>query len=164
MSLNSEPVILTPNGDATLRKRLDTLIVSSRIEGSALAAPGIDDLESTDLLDALGHFRRCIKDLQRALRVGQLTTVVEQNEKVAIGTTVVLTCEEGTKTYVIGGYGETDIAKGLLAYTAPLAQAMLGKSVGAPVNLRVEDLDIEWTIGEIRPPSQGYNQLYSKSE
>jgi len=54
-----------------------------------------------------------------------------QSDKVVFGAQVTLADEEGTRiTYQIVGETETDLPKGRISIKAPIARALLGKSVG----------------------------------
>jgi transcription elongation factor GreA len=73
-------------------------------------------------------------------------------EEVRFGVTVVLLDSETDEevTYTIVGEVESDAANGLISITSPIARALLGKSVGAAVTVRVPKGTRELEVREIR--------------
>ncbi|MDH3214369.1 MAG: GreA/GreB family elongation factor, partial [Myxococcales bacterium] len=72
--------------------------------------------------------------------------------QVRFGTTVVLVdaATDDEVTYTILGEEEADVADGKISVTSPVARALLGKSVGESVTVRVPKGTREFEILEIR--------------
>lgn len=87
-----------------------------------------------DIADASDEERR--KKLQRRLRychTRQATADVQPapgDERVAIGSRVTFTLNGGERTLTIVGHDEADPALGSIAFSAPLARALMGGEVG----------------------------------
>ena len=103
-------------------------------------------------LESLAKLRREIKD-------GKIIEPEEQNQKVAIGTTVKLSLGEKEAEFTIGAYGETNPGNGLISYTSPLASNLLEMYVGDSKNINLGNKQIIITIKEIFPPSYKYKNL-----
>jgi transcription elongation factor GreA len=73
-------------------------------------------------------------------------------DTVRFGVTVVLldTETEEEVTYTLVGEVESDIAKGLLSISSPIARALLGKAVDAVVRVEVPKGTREFEVREIR--------------
>ena len=73
-------------------------------------------------------------------------------ESVRFGVTVVLLDAETEEevTYTIVGEDESDIAKGLLSISSPIARALLGKTVDDVVRVQVPKGTREFEVREIR--------------
>ena len=109
---------------------------------------------------------RRLKDLVDATLGRKIIEVVEQNEIVAIGTTVRLilvekaTQEETTKIITIGAFGESLPNKNLVSYTAPIVRKVLGKEDGDEAeDVQVGGKIFDIIIDEIHPPSYRYNEI-----
>jgi transcription elongation GreA/GreB family factor len=83
--------------------------------------------------------------LSRDLRYWQTRRVTAEvapapaGDEVAIGTRVTVRLAGGTRTVAIVGHDEADPAAGRLAYTAPLARALLGAAEGERVRFDGRD-------------------------
>jgi len=94
---------------------------------------------------------------QRALELqGRLTSAelidprLQPHDRVRFGAQVRVRHESGTESsYRIVGVDEADAGAGLLAFSAPLARALLGKRVGDVVEMRTPRSSEELTVLEI---------------
>ncbi|HET9252802.1 MAG TPA: GreA/GreB family elongation factor, partial [Candidatus Eisenbacteria bacterium] len=93
-----------------------------------------------------------LKQANTATRVQELMTTLERtrildtmeidDSRVGVGTEVVLAPAapgDGPLTFWILGEGDSGLAPGVLSYRAPLARPLLGKQVGAEVDLELAD-------------------------
>jgi transcription elongation factor GreB len=72
-------------------------------------------------------------------------------EEARFGATVTVANEDGEeRTYQIVGVDEADAERGLVAFTAPVARALMGKRVGDRVTLRVPRGDESLEIVDVR--------------
>ena len=140
---------MTPQGARRLREELDRLVQYERPR--LLAAVNAADPGSA-------VFRECHKAVQRleariAFLTGRLvlTEVIDplgqKSAEVRFGATVTVLPEEGPeKVYRIVGIDETDIERGCISWTSPLARAMLETRAGDVVRVRTpageEELEI----------------------
>jgi len=106
-------------------------------------------------LESLAKLRREIKD-------GKIIEPEEQNQKVAIGTTVKLLLGEKEAEFTIGAYGETDPSNGLISYTSPLANNLLEMHVGDSKTISLGNRQVIITIKSILPPSYKYINVVMK--
>jgi transcription elongation factor GreA len=76
-------------------------------------------------------------ELEKFINHARVITASEvETDKVNIGTKVTLKNASGTSTvYTILGAGDSDPKKNIVSYQTPLAQAMLGRTVGESVKL-----------------------------
>jgi transcription elongation GreA/GreB family factor len=66
-----------------------------------------------------------------------------QPKQVAFATSVTIRRDDGkTVTYSIVGEDEADLEKGLIAYSVPLARALLGNNVGDTVDIPSGEAEI----------------------
>jgi len=95
-----------------------------------------------------------IKDIDGKLSHAQIIDVTElpASGRVVFGTTVDLINEDnGEKTvYRIVGEDEADIRAGLLAYSAPIARALIGKEVGDVVDVRTPGGNCSYEIAKVQ--------------
>ncbi len=91
--------------------------------------------------------------LNRAVQILNQAAIVEPPqtfERVCIGSLVKFTTAKGkTLAYGIVGYGEGDISTNLIEYQAPLAQLLIGKSVGDSVEGHLGGKRVEYEILQI---------------
>ncbi len=58
---------------------------------------------------------------------------------VKVGNTVTIEADGKEKIYTILGSSETDPTKNIISYTSPLGSALIGKKVGEPILLKMND-------------------------
>lgn len=86
---------------------------------------------------------RDIRYLVERLRTADLRAAPVSNDVVAFGHTVRFEREDGrVQTYRIVGEDEADPKAGSVSYVSPVAQALLGKTVGALVTVAGQELEI----------------------
>lgn len=100
-------------------------------------------------LESLAKLRKEVKD-------GKIIEPEEQAQKVNIGTTVKLSLGGKEAEFTIGAYGETDPGKGLISYTSPLANNLLGMRVSDSKTVDLGNKQIVITVKEVFPPSYKY--------
>jgi transcription elongation GreA/GreB family factor len=80
---------------------------------------------------ALARISRDLRYWTQRRTTAQLIPPPEKLEKVAFATRVTIEREDGRRqTFTITGEDEGDPSHGYIAYTAPLARAVLGKAIG----------------------------------
>jgi|SRR5581483_7069323 len=152
----STPDLTTREGLARLEARLADLeerlstVVASKAEAAEVGGnqwhdnASFEEAERTERL-----LRRQISDLKA--RMARLTVVDERPpsaDSVGIGSRVVVQYDDGTaREFHIRGQGESDPEAGVIAYDTPLAQAIMGATVGTVatfiVGRRVHRVSVE---------------------
>jgi transcription elongation GreA/GreB family factor len=117
----------------------------------------------TAIRDLQNESERIRKILHEAGNV-QLIEVEEQDERAAIGSTVVIEREDGSSmTFTIGAYGENSLEDNLFTYQSPIARAVISKEVGDEGILRLPKKRPEIVeITELHPASHRYRELIRK--
>jgi len=137
---------ITPAGFARIRAEYERLFGVERpqlVETISWAAANGDRSENGDYI----YGRKRLRELDR--RLGYLSKVMKQakvvdpsvqrdREQVRFGATVELADEEDRRRVVtLVGDDEGDAASGLIAWSAPLARALLGARVGDQRTVRL---------------------------
>jgi transcription elongation factor GreA len=100
-----------------------------------------------------GFIEGRIADLDDKISRAQVIEPSDANEnRVKFGAWVTVTDEETgeSKTFRIVGDLEADIQQGMISLSSPLARALLGKQVGALVEVRVPKGIVEYSVTEVR--------------
>jgi transcription elongation factor GreB len=113
---------VTPRGLSALREEL------RRLEQARLEADALPEDERTRERAMLSGR---IQELeQRIVSATLIDPSTQQHDRVRFGARVRVLGDAGERTYEIVGVDEADAGAGKLAFTAPLARALLGKTVG----------------------------------
>ena len=154
-----QKVPMTVAGEAALREELEHLKKTARpavIKEIAIAREHGDLKENAEYHAAReqqGFIEGRIQDIEGKLSNVQVidVTTLPKTGKVLFGTTVKLidveTDEE--KQYQIVGEDEADVPNGKINAGSPIAQALLGKSEGDEVVVKVPSGEIEYEIDEV---------------
>ena len=110
------PNLVTPRGLALIEAR------NAELEAAIPAA-------TPEQLPALRRDQRYWRDRLATARLAPPAT----GEIVAFGTSVTIEQDGKTRTLAIVGHDESDPAGGRIAFTAPLAQALIGSEIGEEV-------------------------------
>ena len=126
------PNYVTATGLALLRAELEDL------QGRR---HGVADPAERQVLDAR------LSDLEDRVASAQPVDASQQpRDQVRFGATVTVESDAGLRRYRIVGVDEADASRGRVAFTAPLARALLGKRVGDVAEVRTpageEELDV----------------------
>ncbi len=96
-----------------------------------------------------GFIEGRIQELEAKIGLAEILDPKEQSgTQVKFGATVTLEDleTEAKKTYKIVGEYEADIEKGLIAYTTPVARALIGKNQGDVVEVNTPKGQVEYDI------------------
>ena len=150
---------MTPAGNAWMKKQLKKLKEVDRIENARAieVARGHGDLsENADYSAAKeeqGMIEAKIREYEAKLALSEVIDPTRMSgDKVMFGATVTIEDEEGeSQTYTIVGEHEADIKYNRISITAPVARALIGKSVGDEVKVKtpkgmreLEVVDVEF--------------------
>jgi transcription elongation GreA/GreB family factor len=127
------PNLVTPRGLEQIRARNEEL--ESRLEG-----PLSEDERKTVLRDA--------RYWRQRLASAQLAPLVDGN-RVAFGTRVTFVRDGQTCSLELVGHDESEPAAGRIAFTAPLARALIGAEVGDEVDFAGADEPLLITAVEL---------------
>ena len=137
---------ITPEGAARLREELGNLKGVQRpalIQTIAVAREHGDLSENAEYhaaRDKQSFIEGRIKEIENKLALAEVIDPSKlAGDKVAFGATVKLSNGETGEevTYRILGADESDLAKGSISITSPLARSLLGKEVGDEVKMRM---------------------------
>ena len=130
-----EPVYLSPEAFARMsaelgRRRDDRSAIAERLsmarEYGNTAESG--EYETTRDEQALNEGE--IAKLELYLRDAVLVEAGSTGGRIDIGSTVIVSSEDGDETYLIVGTHEADPARGLVSDVSPMGKALMGKSAG----------------------------------
>lgn len=153
-------VPLTINGAEKLRVELSELKTVRRpkvIADIATAREHGDLKENAEYHAAReeqGFIEGRIKDIEGKLSNAEVidVTKVNANGKVIFGTTVELVevASGNEVTYKIVGEDESDIAKGYISYSSPIARALIGKEMDDVAIVKAPGGDKEYEILDVK--------------
>jgi transcription elongation factor GreA len=137
---------ITPEGYTKLRDELNHLRSVERpkvIQMIAVAREHGDLSENAEYhaaRDRQSFIEGRVKDLENKLALAEVIDPTKlSGTRVAFGATVGLSNTQTTEevTYRIVGANESDLEKGSISITSPLARSLLGKEVGDEVKVRM---------------------------
>ncbi len=150
---------MTPQGYDRLRDELRRLKHDDRprvIVAIATAREHGDISENAEYhaaKDQQGMIEARIKELEAKIsRAEVIDPKLVSSDRIQFGAEVTVIDEETEKsaTYRIVGADEGDIQSGFLSYTAPLARALLGKTVGQSVEINTPSGVRSYEITKVR--------------
>jgi len=151
---------------ARLEKRMQMFLKTARDIGKKKAQAAGDVLSDWHDNFALDQLDREYQMLNR--RIAALGDLIancrmiepaEQNDAVAIGTTVEYTMRGREQVAVIGCSFESDISLDLVPYDTPLGSFLMGLRSGQTKQGPFIDGPVSVTVTKIHPPSFRYNEL-----
>jgi transcription elongation factor GreB len=148
---------MTLDGYQVLAKEHDDLLRVQRprvVAGISTAAAEGDRSENAEYIYGKKRLREIDKRLAYLSGLLKDVDIVEPSSLhgtlVCFGCTVVIEEDGGqTKRWQIVGEGESDTAKGTISWKAPMAKALLGKSVGDVVTVERPAGEIEVEVREL---------------
>ncbi len=150
---------MTVKGEASLREELKQLKSGDRprvIKAIATAREHGDLKENAEYhaaRDQQSFIEGRIQEIESKLSAAQVidVTMIENTGKVIFGVTVHLLNVDTDEQvrYQICGEDEADIKAGRLSVSSPIARALIGKSEGDVVAIRVPSGTVEYEIEEV---------------
>jgi len=162
MLAKSNPI--TPTGLAALKARYDHLLGTERpaiTEIVSWAAGNGDRSENGDYLYGRKRMReidRELAHLARRLKAAKVIDPAEQvdRRRVFFGATVTIADEDNVeRTLTIVGDDEQDAGAGRVGWSAPIARALRGSSVGDLRRVLLPGGEKEWEVLSITYPGAG---------
>ena len=105
---------------------------------------------------------RRISEMEDLLNGAQSAEVVEQKEKVSIGSTAEVLIDGHENTLTIGCLGESEPDLDLIAYVSPIGRVLMGLREGEVKKGKVGTREVEVKVIRLHPPSFRYNALQEK--
>ena len=129
--VSSHPNFVTARGLQQIESRIDEL-------EAAREAP-----KRSEDKDALARIDRELRYWQQRKATAKLVEPETQPVKARFAVRVTLRYEDGTqRNYTLVGEDEADPAQGLISWMSPIAQALIGASVGDEVTLQGQRAEI----------------------
>jgi len=150
---------MTPSGYSKLEaelkqlKTVDRRRISEEIEIARAHGDISENAEFHAAKERQSHIEGRIRIVEDKLARAQvIETGGNPPDSVRFGVTVVLSDDDNGEEvqYTITGEDESDVSVGLISVTSPVARALLGKSVGDNVTVRVPKGNRSFEILEIR--------------
>jgi len=160
MHAHTNPI--TPTGLAALKARYDHLLGTERpaiVEIVSWAAGNGDRSENGDYLYGRKRMREIDRELAHLARRMKRSKVVDPSDqpdraRVFFGATVtILDEEDNERTVTLVGDDEQDASAGRIGWSAPMAHALRGASVGDCRTVRLPAGTREWEVVAITYPS-----------
>ena len=155
----ADRIPMTPSGYTKLEAELKQLKtverrkISSEIEVARAHGDISENAEFHAAKEKQSHIEGRIRIVEDKLARAQvIETGGNPPESVRFGVTVVLSDDDTGEEvqYTITGEDESDVSVGLISVTSPVARALLGKSVGDEVTVRVPKGNRSFEVLEIR--------------
>ncbi|PLK26419.1 GreA/GreB family elongation factor [Novosphingobium sp. TH158] len=152
---------ISPAGLAALRARYDHLLSTERpaiVEIVSWAAGNGDRSENGDYLYGRKRMREIDRELAFLARRMKAVRVVdparqEDRNRAWFGATVTIADEDDNhRTLTLVGDDEQDASSGLIGWSAPLARALRGASVGDLRKVRLPGGEKEWEVIAVTYP------------
>lgn len=143
------PNYVTPRGLRLLREEQAALKEErGRLTAARAGADGPEEAERQRRLEVVAGR---LSDLARRLATARLVDPEGASpDVVRFGATVTVTAEGGdTRTVQIVGVDEADAAHGRVAFTSPIARALVGKHLGEAATLRTPHGEEALTVASI---------------
>ena len=150
-------VVLTEEGLKKLEEKLEYLKSVRRLEVAdrLKAAIALGDLSENSEYDDAKNEQAFIEGeiltLESQIRNSEIIKADDSNKDVVhLGNTVVIKDMEYDETYTIVGSTEADTTEGKISNESPVGMAILGKTVGTVVQVKVPAGTLEYKIVEIK--------------
>ena len=150
-------VYLTRDGLARLEAELEQLRavrrpqVAGELHRAKEAGGIINNGEYEDAKNEQAFVEGRILDLEKLLSGAHVVEHREGAHMVGVGSTVIVKRQDGqTEEYALVGSAEADPTKGRISNVSPVGRALLGRRVGAQVQIKVPAGIVKLTIVEIK--------------
>jgi len=87
-----------------------------------------------------------ILSLESQINQAEIITVPKQMDAIQLGHQVTVEINGQKKIYQILGSSETNPQKGIISYNSPIGEALLGRSVGETVKIKLADKEVLYKI------------------
>ncbi len=154
--MTTKPVPLTKEGLGKLQKELDYLHtvrraeVAQRIHDAKELVGAQNTPEYEDARNEQAFVEGRILELENTIQNAVLIEEAHDHQRVSLGSTVSIINHKGEREhYTIVGSAEANPKAGMISNESPVGQALLGKGVGAEVQIKAPAGELRWTIVSI---------------
>ncbi len=154
--MSDKEVYLTKEGYEKLKKELDFYKTVRRKEVARRIAEAKDfgDLaENSEYEEAKNEqafLEGKIAELEKMVKIAKVKEKCDNNDRVEIGCQVRIQSPKNEETYHIVGSAEIDPRAGKISSDSPIGSALLGRSVGDKILVRIPAGEVEYTVVEIK--------------
>jgi transcription elongation GreA/GreB family factor len=162
----SQGGVITPRVRARLIRKIDVMEKALRAIGKKKNEAAGEIL--TDWHDNFSYeqfdrefqmLSKRISEINATLSGSQVIEVLEQSDRVMIGSTVEFLMNGTSIVLTVGCVGESEPDLDLVAYVSPLGQLLMGLTTGSVKKGRVGQREVELRVTRILPPSSKYAAL-----
>lgn len=147
---------LTKNGYEKLQKELDELIkikrpyAVDRLHKARSMGDLSENSEYTAAKEELAFIEGRIQEIEEVLKTVEVVENQRSNDKVEIGSSIIVEVDGKKELYQIVGEFEADPMNKKLSHTSPIGKALIDKKVGDCVEVEVPAGKIKYKILEIK--------------
>ena len=133
--------------DLKTKKRQE---IAARLEHAKTLGDLSENAEYQETKEEQTLVEQRIAELEERVRNAVVMEKQAKSDMVRVGSTVVVTSDQGEETYMIVGSEEADPGRGKISNESPLGKAFLGKKIGERVEVRTPRGTAKYRIAEIK--------------
>jgi len=158
--MSNQPVYLTPEGAAKLRRELEKLrgpgrqALATRLRQAVQMGDLSENADYITAKEAQAFLEGRIQELEMLLREAVIVEADRSADRVQIGSSVVVS-QDGAKpeTYLVVGAKEADPRRGKISHESPIGRALMGRRVNETVIAETPGGKIQIKILELHSDS-----------
>jgi len=153
--VNQKPTYISRDGLEKLRTELEEMVsvrrpeIAQRIHDAKEHGDLSENAEYEDAKNEQAFVEGRIQTLEGMIKSAQLIDEHTSTDHVQIGSTVTVTSQDGSETFMIVGSAEAKPAAGRISNESPVGRALLGRKKGEKVVVKVPAGDFSYTIIDI---------------
>jgi transcription elongation factor GreA len=153
--MNTKPVYLTAEGLTKLQAELHHLVtaerprVAQRIHDAKLDGDISENAEYEDAKQEQSFLEGRIATLEGQLKYAEVIEPVDGNDKVSIGSKVVIKGSDGEETFTIVGSAEAAPREGRISNESPVGVALMGRKKGDRITVQAPAGPVVFTVVSI---------------
>ena len=155
--MDNEEILLTVEGAKKLRKELEELTGSKRLDLAKRLKHAVEQGDLSENADYIAakeeqaFLEGRIQELEAILREGTIVQKSDSTDKVEIGSTVVIAQDgKDPEVFELVGAKEANSRDGKISHVSPFGRALMGKKVGEIAIAEAPSGDIKLKVLEIR--------------
>ena len=153
--VNTKTTYISRDGLDKLRLELEEMVnvrrpeIAQRIHDAKEHGDLSENAEYEDAKNEQAFVEGRIQTLEGMIKSAQLIDEHTSTDHVQIGSTVTVTSQDGSETFMIVGSAEAKPAAGRISNESPVGRALLGRKKGDKVVVKVPAGDFAYTITNI---------------
>jgi len=153
--VNTKTTYISRDGLDKLRLELEEMVnvrrpeIAQRIHDAKEHGDLSENAEYEDAKNEQAFVEGRIQTLEGMIKSAQLIDEHTSTDHVQIGSTVTVTSQDGSETFMIVGSAEAKPAAGRISNESPVGRALLGRKKGEKVVVKVPAGDFAYTITNI---------------